>query len=104
MFQSPSGKAGVCKTPIVSSILTWNFGEKSSNGRTPPFEGVYLGSSPSFSASWVGVIGNILVSKTKVQSSSLWPFAKYPGNSVEECFATNEEDGGSNPSQGAIKI
>ena len=23
-----------------------------------------------------------------------------PGNSVEECFATNEEDGGSNPSQG----
>ena len=24
-----------------------------------------------------------------------------PGNSVEECFATNEEDGGSNPSQGA---
>ena len=29
--------------------------EKSSNGRTPPFEGVYLGSSPSFSASWIGV-------------------------------------------------
>jgi hypothetical protein len=29
--------------------------EKSSNGRTPPFEGVYLGSSPSFSASRIGV-------------------------------------------------
>ena len=32
--------------------------------------------------SWVGVIGNILVSKTKVQSSSLWPFV-YPLSSVD---------------------
>ena len=48
-------------TPLRNRLIGW----------TTPFEGVYLGSSPSFSASRVGVIGNILVSKTKVQSSSL---------------------------------
>ena len=37
-----------------------------------------------------------------IVGSSPYPFAKCPGNSVEECFATNEEVGGSNPSQGAI--
>lgn len=75
--------------------------EKSSNGRTPPFEGVYLGSSPSFSASRVGLMVRCRSPKPCDGGSNPSPFAKYPGNSVEECFATNEEDGGSNPPQGA---
>ena len=66
MCLSPSGKAGVCKTLIVSSILTSHSNEKSSNGRTPPFEGVYLGSSPSFSASPIDGIGIHTCLRSKV--------------------------------------
>ena len=100
-------KTGDCESPYEGSIPSRHPNEKSSNGRTPPFEGVYLGSSPSFSASpidgigihtclrnkvlqvrvlyralefiskfsWVSVIGNTAVSKTAIQSSSLWPLA-----------------------------
>ena len=47
-FQWPSGKAGVCKTLIrwFDSNLKLSF-QNRLTGRTPPFEGVYLGSNPS---------------------------------------------------------
>ena len=50
-------KAGDCDSPYEGSIPSRHPIEKSSNGRTPPFEGVYLGSSPSFSASPIDGIG-----------------------------------------------
>ena len=50
-------KTGDCESPYEGSIPSRHPIEKSSNGRTPPFEGVYLGSSPSFSASPIDGIG-----------------------------------------------
>ena len=50
-------KTGDCESPYEGSIPSRHPNEKSSNGRTPPFEGVYLGSSPSFSASPIDGIG-----------------------------------------------
>ena len=50
-------KTGDCESPYEGSIPSRHPNEKSSNGRTTPFEGVYLGSSPSFSASPIDGIG-----------------------------------------------
>ena len=50
-------KTGDCESLYEGSIPSRHPIEKSSNGRTPPFEGVYLGSSPSFSASPIDGIG-----------------------------------------------
>ena len=94
-------KTGDCESPYEGSIPSRHPNEKSSNGRTPPFEGVYLGSSPSFSASpidgigihtclrnkvlqvrvlyrapcWISVIGSTMVSKIISESSNLSSFA-----------------------------
>ena len=94
-------KTGDSESPYEGSIPSRHPIEKSSNGRTPPFEGVYLGSSPSFSASpidgigihtclrnkvlqvrvlyrapcRISVIGSTMVSKTISESSNLSSFA-----------------------------
>jgi hypothetical protein len=57
--------------------------EKSSNGRTTPFEGVYLGSSPSFSASWVSLMVRCRSPKPCDGGSNPSPFA-CPFSSVEQ--------------------
>jgi hypothetical protein len=63
----------------------------------PPF----VGSNPTLRTSWVSLMVRCRSPKPCDGGSNPSPFAKYPGNSVEECFATNEEDGGSSPPQGA---
>ena len=76
-------KTGDCESPYEGSNPSRHPNEKSSNGRTPPFEGVYLGSSPSFSASPIDGIGIHTCLRNKVLQVRVLYRAPCPFSSVD---------------------
>ena len=103
-------KAGDCDSPYEGSIPSRHPIEKSSNGRTPPFEGVYLGSSPSFSASPIDGIGihtclRNKVLQVRVLYRALDFISKFCWVSLTvRCRSPKPCDGGSNPSPFALSF